>query len=103
MKLIYQFSLLCFLTIASISAQSQTQAQAEIQPNVYPSWLPPAPQVNKTLENLPQLRASRANLTAEKANAERLRVGPYEWVVRATGQQRRESIGNNYFEKEIAI
>ena len=103
MKLIYQFSLLCFLTITTMSAQAQTQAQAEIQPHVYPSWLPPAPQVNKTLENLPQLRASRANLTAEKANAERLRVGPYEWVVRATGQQRRESIGNNYFEKEIAI
>jgi len=103
MKIIFQFSLLCCLTIASMSAQAQTQTQAEVQPEVYPSWLPPAPQVNKTLENLPQLRASRANLTAEKANAERLRVGPYEWVARTSGQQRKENLGTHYFINEIAI
>jgi cobalt-zinc-cadmium efflux system outer membrane protein len=105
MKLLFEFSLLCSLTIASISAQAQTQAQthAEIHPDIYPSWLPPASQVNKTLENLPQLRASRANLTAEKANAERLRVGPHEWIARTSGQQRRENLGTHYFENEIAI
>jgi outer membrane protein TolC len=103
MKLIYRFSLLCFFYVATMSAQAQTQSQAEIQPHVYPSWLPPAPQVNKTLENLPQLRASRANLIAEKANAERLRVGPYEWIARSSGQQRKENLGPHYFINEIAI
>lgn len=76
---------------------------AQAQTPVYPDWLPPAQQVKQTLENLPQLRASRANLTAEKANAEKLRAGPHEWTARATGQQRREIIGNNYFENEIAV
>jgi outer membrane protein, heavy metal efflux system len=103
MKLIYRFSLLCCFYVATMSAQAQTQSQAEIQPNIYPSWLPPAPQVNKTLENLPQLRASRANLIAEKANAERLRVGPYEWIARTSGQQRKENLGPHYFVNEIAI
>ncbi len=101
MKLIYRFSLLCCLHIAAISVQAQTQP--EVQSTIYPTWLPPAVQVKNTLENLPQLRASRANLIAEKANAERLRVGPYEWIARATGQQRRERLGNNYYDNEIAV
>ena len=101
MNTLLRICLLSFLYLVSVCAQAQ--AQSEAQPNIYPTWLPPAAQVKNTLENLPQLRASRSNLIAEKANAERLRVGPHEWTARATGQQRRESIGANYFENEIAI
>lgn len=97
MNFIERFSLFCCLSMGSAFVYAQTQ------PDIYPRWLPPAAQVKQTLENLPQLRASRANLIAEKANAERLRVGPHEWIARTTGQQRRENFGNNYFENEIAI
>lgn len=69
----------------------------------YPEWLPPAEQVKHTLENLPQLRASRSGILVEQANAGRLRAGNQEWVARAGMQQRRERIGQDYFENEVAL
>ena len=69
----------------------------------YPSWLPPVEQVTHTLEDLPQLRASRTGIRVEQANAGRLQVGPQEWSVRAGVQQRSERLGRNYFENEIAL
>ncbi len=67
----------------------------------YPAWLPPAAQVQKALEDLPQLRASRAAVRAEQANAARLQAGSHEWSARAGLQQRSERIGRNYVENEI--
>lgn len=67
----------------------------------YPAWLPPAEQVQKALEDLPQLRASRAAVTAEQANAARLQAGSHEWSARTGVQQRSERIGRNYVENEI--
>lgn len=67
----------------------------------YPSWLPPAAQVQKALEELPLLRASRAAIRAEQANAARLQAGSHEWSARAGLQQRSERIGRNYVENEI--
>ena len=65
MNTLLRICLLSFLYLVSVCAQAQ--AQSEVQPNIYPTWLPPAAQVKNTLENLPQLRASRSNLIAEKA------------------------------------
>lgn len=69
----------------------------------YPSWLPPAEQVTHTLEDLPQLRASRTGVRVEQANAGRLQAGAQEWSVRAGVQQRSERLGRNYLENEIAL
>ena len=69
----------------------------------YPTWLPPAPQVQHALEDLPQLRASRSALRVEQANAGRLQAGTQEWTARAGVHQRSERIGRNYLENEIAF
>lgn len=69
----------------------------------YPSWLPPAQQVTGTLENLPQLRASRTGVRVEQANAGRLQAGSQEWSLRTGVHQRSERIGRNFIENEIAL
>jgi outer membrane protein TolC len=69
----------------------------------YPVWLPPAAEVKHALEALPQLRASRAAIRMEEANAARLQTGPQEWVARTGVHQRNERTGPNYLENEIAF
>ncbi|MEN9374082.1 MAG: hypothetical protein RIR79_1634 [Pseudomonadota bacterium] len=60
--------------------------------------------VDLVLTQLPQIRAADAAITAAQANAERLRVGTYEWSVKAAAQQRREvATGMQYPEYEIGI
>lgn len=60
--------------------------------------------VDLVLTQLPQIRAADAAIAAAQANAERLRVGTYEWSVKAAAQQRREvATGMQYPEYEIGI
>ncbi len=65
--------------------------------------LPPASSVREALNRLPHVQAARAGVALGSANREGLRAGPYEWTVRGSVQQRRESIGPRYFENGIAI
>lgn len=85
----YMVSLLCAAPVLTTAAEN------------YPAWLPPPEQVQKALEDLPQLRASRAAMRAEEANAARLQAGSHEWSARVGLQQRSERIGRNYVENEI--
>lgn len=96
MNITPHFFVACLLAV--IGAITITAQAAE-----YPQWLPPADQVKTTLENLPQLRASRSGVLVEQANAGRLRAGNQEWTARAGMQQRRERIGQDYFENELAL
>ena len=53
--------------------------------------LPPAPMVNRLLQEHPLVQAARSTIRAEEANRQRLEAGPHEWNVRVGGQQRRVS------------
>ena len=90
-QLIHMVGMLCAAPCSVVAAES------------YPDWLPPAAQVQQSLEALPQLRASRSALRLEQANAGRLQAGTQEWTARAGLHQRSERIGRNYLENEIAF
>lgn len=53
--------------------------------------LPPAEQVRQHILARPEVRAAAAALQANQAEADRLKAGPHEFVVRLAGQQRRTS------------
>lgn len=69
----------------------------------YLAALPSEARVRETLNRLPQVQAARAGIALESANRDRYNAGPYEWTVRSTAQQRRETIGPRYLENDIAI
>ena len=69
----------------------------------YPALLPPEQVVRKVLDELPQVKAARAGIDLEEANANRLRAGNYEWTVKGGVQRRTEAAGTRYRENEIAI
>ncbi len=69
----------------------------------YPPLLPPEGSVRNYLSQLPQVRAAHNGIELEQANAGRLGAGPYEWTVKGTLQQRRESAGPRYRENELAV
>ncbi|WP_084199480.1 TolC family protein [Noviherbaspirillum autotrophicum] len=69
----------------------------------YPPLLPPEGAVRNYLSQLPQVRAAHNGIELEQANAGRLGAGPYEWTVKGTLQQRRESSGPRYRENELAV
>lgn len=70
----------------------------------YPALLPPQENVRAWIENLAEVRAARAGIELEQANAARLRSGPYEWTVSGTLQRRNErDTGQNYRENTLAL
>lgn len=56
----------------------------------YPALLPPQENVRTWLDSLPEVKAARAGIELEQANARKLRAGPYEWTVQGTLQRRSE-------------
>lgn len=82
----------CFLLISAMAAAED-----------YPASLPPEEAVRKILNELPQVKAARAGVDLEEANASRLRAGSYEWTVKGSVQRRTENAGTRYRENEIAI
>lgn len=83
----------CFLLLSAMAARA----------GEYPAALPPEEAVRKVLNELPQVKAARAGVDLEEANAGRLRAGAYEWTVKAGVQRRTENAGTRYRENEIAI
>lgn len=84
--------------------------QAAAQGAPAPQDLPPEARVREALLARPQVRAARAAIEAERAEAQRLRRGPEEFVLRAGAQQRRaEEAGaavparRRYAETQIAL
>ena len=70
----------------------------------YPSLLPPQESVRAWLDNLPEVKAARAGVALEQANAQRLRAGPYEWTVKGTLQRRSErDTGASFRENQLAV
>ncbi len=94
MQIALRFYVGCLCMLATLCAHAE---------DAYPAWLPPPQEVKRSLENLPQLRASRSGLLVEQANAGRLRAGSQEWIARAGVQQRRERLGPDYVENEVAL
>ena len=63
-----------------------------------------AENIDTVLTQLPIIRAADAAITAAQSNAERLRAGAYEWNVKASAQQRRETAtGIQYSEYELGL
>lgn len=72
--------------------------------DAYPALLPPQERVRAWLENLPEVKAARAGIALEQANAKRLRAGPYEWTVKGSLQRRNErDTGIHYRENTLAL
>lgn len=72
--------------------------------DVYPATLPPQESVRAWLGKLPEVKAARAGIELEQANAKRLRAGPYEWTAKGSLQRRNErDTGTSYRESALAL
>jgi cobalt-zinc-cadmium efflux system outer membrane protein len=91
MKQLFIFSLLAL----------STSVQA-LEP-ISPPGLLPTEIARPLLEQSPSVIAARAGLNVALEEAGILDKSPYEWVARATGQQRRVENGNNYNEWNVGI
>ena len=91
MKRLFIFSLL----VLSTSVQA-------LEP-ISPPGLLPTEIARPLLEQDPSVAAARAGLNVALEEAGILDKSPYEWVARATGQQRRVENGNNYNEWNVGI
>jgi len=79
-------------------------AMAAAEPST--SDLPPLTQVRATVLARPEVKAMDAHLRAQAAEAERLQLGPHEWSVRVTAQQRRaqeQGAAGRYTEGQVAL
>jgi len=81
---------------AQVGAQVVEQA-------ALPGGLPPEPLLRQALLQAPQADAANASHRAEQAQADQLRLGPNDWVLRAGIAQRSERGGASFNEREIAI
>lgn len=66
--------------------------------------LPPVEQVTQQLLTLPEVQAADAQLRASEAAAERLSVGPHEFMLRVGAQQRRvRDAGSSGVEPQVSL
>lgn len=88
------------LFISSLLALSTSVQALE---TVNPPGLLPTEIARPLLEQDPSVAAARAGLNVALEEAGILDKSPYEWVARATGQQRRVENGSNYNEWNVGI
>jgi len=71
---------------------------------VYPSALPPVNEIEAILESSPLVAEATAGLSLGSALQRRLEVGPHEWAVRATTQERRDqTTQRTYTEAQVML
>ena len=78
-------------------------ASAQALELVSPPGLLPTEIARSSLEQDPSVAAARLGLNVALEEAGILDKSPYEWIARATGQQRRVENGNNYNEWSVVI
>lgn len=77
-------------------AQTRPEAAADL-------GLPPEAALQQALLQAPQAATASAAWRAESATARQLRLGPYDWVLRAGLQRRSERAGDSFAEREINL
>jgi outer membrane protein TolC len=71
---------------------------------VYPSALPPADDIETILESSPLVAEAAAGVALGEAINQRRRVGPHEWTVRATTQDRKDqTTQQTYTEAQVSL
>lgn len=71
---------------------------------IYPAALPPAADIERVLESSPLVAEAAAGIQLGGALNQRRRVGPHEWTVRATTQERRDqTTQQTYTEAQVAL
>ena len=81
----------CSLAVLAVSVAAAMVCQPALAEPSTDSDLPDPVLVRQLLLNRPEVLAANAADKADRAEADRLRAGPYEYTVRLTGQQRRAS------------
>ncbi len=76
---------------------------AEAVATVQQLALPPEAPTREVIAALPQVQAARAAVAVAQARGQGLVAGTYEWNLKAGTQQRRESTGPRYAERELAM
>jgi outer membrane protein TolC len=65
--------------------------------------LPPVDATREVIAALPPLLAAKAEVDLAQARAQRLQAGVHEWAFRAGAQQRRDTLGEQFLETDLAL